>query len=115
MLPKAVLSFMGRLVGTAAVLASPLIPLAAEAAETSDAPSTKTTSVARPAASHVHRRERGKSADKKAKKRGARHLDANANAEPAKGPSSHCDDAEVTTERASAKTPLPKQSQRKCR
>jgi hypothetical protein len=114
MLSKGVLSFVGRLVGTAAVLASPLAPLVAEAAETPEASSPKTTTVARPSASHLHHH---KSAEKRAKKRGTRHTDGNAEASrsvsatsSANTASSHCEDAEVTTERASAKTPPPKPS-----
>ena len=124
MLSKAVLSFVGRLVGIAAVLVSPLV---AQAAETADVSSGKPT-VARPSPSHGHRH---KSSERKGKKRGTRHLDATGrsdvgvpatDAEPGKvatsgkegkeakearekRPGARGDDAEVTTERASAKTP----------
>jgi len=62
MLPKVVLSWVGRLVGIAAVMAAPMV---AQAAEATDAPAT-TKQVHRAPASHGH-------AKKKAAKRGTRH------------------------------------------
>lgn len=105
MLPKAVLSFVGRLVGIAAVLAS---PLAAKAAEPSDVPTTQPSVHRSPSQGHGH-----KKAEKKARKHG-HHADAHAEAslapkeKPAKAAPSE-GDTEVTTERASSRTP-PKQS-----
>ena len=111
MLPKAVLSLLGRAVGIAAVVVS---PLAAQAAESSDA---QKSTVVKPASTHVHRHK----GDKRAKKRGARHGEGKDEASSSapndretrakesreakdKSASSHADD-EVTTERASAKNP----------
>jgi hypothetical protein len=62
MLPKVVMSWVGRLVGIAAVLSSPLV---ARAAETTDAPAT-TKQVRHASPSHEH-------AKKKTPKRGTRH------------------------------------------
>jgi hypothetical protein len=102
MLPKAVLSLVGRLVGIAAVLVSPL----AAAAETTDTPSGADHAAA-PAPSHGHRH---KGADKKAKKRGSRHAEAAGASKPKSDPKlAHCAAPEVTTERATAKSP-PSQS-----
>jgi hypothetical protein len=126
MLPKVVFSWIGRLVGIAAVLSSPLVARAAEATDTAE-----TTKQARHAApSHTH-------AKKKALKRGTRHeaelgksdkADANdksdaPEAKPArvtkreathaiaKGDDTDVTDVnvQVTTERVSTK-PLPKPS-----
>ncbi len=108
MLPKAVLSWMGRFVGIAAVVGSPLAPLVAEAAESPEVSSPKAT-VARPASSHGHRHKSAEKAEKKAKKRAAMRSHAEGSADAPKAAGSRCDDAEVTTERASAKNP-PKQS-----
>jgi hypothetical protein len=99
MLPKALVSLIGRLAGIAAVLAAPLTSSAAEPSPTPQS----SPSVHRPAQPRVH----GKT-PKKAIKRGARHLakeQAPASSEPM---------PEVTAERVSTKsapkpstTPLP--------
>jgi hypothetical protein len=99
MLPKAALSFVGRLIGIGAVIASPCI---AQAAETSESTSGKAT-LARPSPSHGHRH---KSAEKKAKKRGSRHSEGATEAVTTETrATTHVDDAEVSTERASSKCP----------
>jgi hypothetical protein len=121
MLPKAVLSFVGRLVGIAAVLASPLAASAAEPAESpATQPSVHRAPTAGASAEKKARKERASEArakrakadklDKADKKRSHRHGHA---VEPPKSPRFDATD-EVTTERASSKsvpkpssTPLP--------
>ncbi len=122
MLPKAVLSFLGRAVGIAAVVVS---PLAAQAAESSD---TQKPGVGVEKVSPAHGHRHHKAADKRGRKRGSRHGEAKGTpaaeakteagaAQSAARPgetgatdgskprgSSHADE-EVTTERASAKSP----------
>jgi hypothetical protein len=88
MLPKALLSFVGRLAGIAAVLAAPLTSQAAEP----EAKPQSSPSVHRATPPHGH----GK-VHKKATKRGSRHHET---AAPPAGPM-----PEVTAERVSAKTP----------
>jgi hypothetical protein len=104
MLPKAVLSLVGRFVGIAAVLLSPLAAGAAEASDPHPVDAPSKASAQRQSPSHGHRH---KSADKKAKKRGSRHGDAKTDPKPAT--SRVEEQPEVVTERASAKEP-PKQS-----
>ena len=93
MLPKVVMSWVGRLVGIAAVLSSPLV---ARAAETTDAPAT-TKQVRHASPSHEH-------AKKKTLKRGTRHEAEVAKNEksdkrettPAKGDAPHAKPARAT-------------------
>ncbi len=119
MLPKAVPWIVGRFVGIAAVLLSPLAARAMEASDVSSGDGDTAAPVAeaqpKPAAHPTHHKHKVDATEKKTKKRGARHKDRDAakdeKAETArpkdkgKAPAAHVEDGPVKTERVSAKNP----------
>jgi hypothetical protein len=119
MLPKALPWIVGRFVGIAAVLLSPLAASAMEASDVSPGDGDTAAPVAdaqpKPAAHATHHKHKVDAAEKKAKKRGARHKGKDAakdekgeTARPkdkGKAPVAHAEDGPVKTERVSAKCP----------
>lgn len=104
MLPKAVLSIVGRFVGIAAVLMSPLSARAAEAVAPPAPPSGENAAahgqdgapkpgVERQSPAHGHRH---KSFEKKAKKRGSRHAEGKADKADARGKGDKGDKRDAT-------------------